>query len=94
MDESRRFSDVRPFLPILQVIEKIGNEAEKKCNEQISRLIGKGLEHFESLKSPEVSDFRQRMRDMCESIAKDRDSKVNYHAVLIPNNFLQIHPCK
>ena len=35
-----------------------------------------GLHEFDNLKSAEVSDFRQKMRRVCEGIAKERDGQV------------------
>lgn len=43
VDENKRLCDVRPFLAVLKVIERMGDDkAEKTLNVQISRLIGKG----------------------------------------------------
>ncbi|ELU18517.1 hypothetical protein CAPTEDRAFT_18019 [Capitella teleta] len=74
-DESQRLSEVRPFHPMVKVIEKKGNRAEKVINAQISILLGKGLREFDSLKSSEVSDFRRNMRVMTDRVAKERDSQ-------------------
>ena len=41
-EESRRISDVRPFMCVLRLVAREGNRVEKLTNTQISLLIGKG----------------------------------------------------
>lgn len=41
-EESRRISDVKPFMCVLQLVAKGGNRVEKLINTQISQLTGKG----------------------------------------------------
>jgi phosphatidylinositol-4,5-bisphosphate 3-kinase len=44
-DETQRLSDARLFHPMVKVIEKKGNRAEKILSAQISVLLGKGWTH-------------------------------------------------
>lgn len=41
-EESRRISDVRPFMCVLRLVAREGDRVEKLTNTQISLLIGKG----------------------------------------------------
>lgn len=42
VDENRRLCDVKPFCCLLRVSKRVGDEADKVINNQISHLIGKG----------------------------------------------------
>lgn len=59
-DEQRRLCDIQPFLPVLRLVAREGDRVKKLINSQISLLIGKGLHEFDSLRDPEVNDFRTR----------------------------------
>ncbi|XP_078615634.1 phosphatidylinositol 4,5-bisphosphate 3-kinase catalytic subunit delta isoform-like [Branchiostoma floridae x Branchiostoma japonicum] len=76
-EEQRRLCDVRPFRPVLKLVQKKKDPAavEKLLNSQISVLIGKGLHEFDSMKDPEVDEFRGRMRQMVRDIADSRKEK-------------------
>lgn len=41
-EESRRISDVRPFMCVLRLVAREGDRVEKLTNTQISQLTGKG----------------------------------------------------
>lgn len=43
MDEKKCLQEINPFLFILKVVERKGNETEKLLNIQIGQLIGKGI---------------------------------------------------
>jgi len=43
VDENKRLCDVKPFLAILKIVERIEDEAENVLNAQISNLIGKSM---------------------------------------------------
>uniref|UniRef100_A0AAX7VN25 phosphatidylinositol-4,5-bisphosphate 3-kinase n=1 Tax=Astatotilapia calliptera TaxID=8154 RepID=A0AAX7VN25_ASTCA len=73
-EESRRISDVRPFMCVLRLVAREGDRVEKLTNAQISLLIGKGLHEFEAQKNDEVNEFRTKMRAFCEEKAQDRQS--------------------
>nr|XP_034988702.1 phosphatidylinositol 4,5-bisphosphate 3-kinase catalytic subunit beta isoform isoform X2 [Zootoca vivipara] len=64
-DETRRLCDVRPFLPVLQLITRSCNPGEK-LDSKIGVLIGKGLHEFDALQDPEVKEFRIKMRLISE----------------------------
>ncbi|XP_033006120.1 phosphatidylinositol 4,5-bisphosphate 3-kinase catalytic subunit beta isoform [Lacerta agilis] len=64
-DETRRLCDVRPFLPVLQLITRSCNPGEK-LDSKIGVLIGKGLHEFDALQDPEVKEFRIKMRRISE----------------------------
>ncbi|CAH0718819.1 unnamed protein product, partial [Brenthis ino] len=66
-DENKRLRDIRPVFGVLMLIERsIERPGEHLLNTQISHLIGKGLNEFDSLRSSEVNDFRKRMRYIAE----------------------------
>uniref|UniRef100_A0A8C6ULF0 phosphatidylinositol-4,5-bisphosphate 3-kinase n=1 Tax=Neogobius melanostomus TaxID=47308 RepID=A0A8C6ULF0_9GOBI len=71
-EESRRISDVRPFMCVLRLVAREGDRVEKLTNAQISLLIGKGLHEFEAQKNHEVNEFRTKMRAFCEEKALER----------------------
>nr|XP_015849621.1 phosphatidylinositol 4,5-bisphosphate 3-kinase catalytic subunit delta isoform isoform X5 [Peromyscus maniculatus bairdii] len=71
-DEQRRLCDIQPFLPVLRLVAREGDRVKKLINSQISLLIGKGLHEFDSLRDPEVNDFRTKMRQFCEEVAAHR----------------------
>nr|XP_057941491.1 phosphatidylinositol 4,5-bisphosphate 3-kinase catalytic subunit delta isoform [Doryrhamphus excisus] len=73
-EESRRISDVRPFMGVLRLVAREGDRVEKLTNTQISLLIGKGLHEFEAQKNHEVNEFRTKMRAFCEEKAQKRQS--------------------
>ncbi|CAH3890997.1 unnamed protein product [Pieris brassicae] len=84
-DENKRVRDIRPVFGVLMIIERsIDKPGETLLNTQISRLIGKGLNEFDSLRSSEVNDFRMRMRCLAEeSLMKRAQStpldRLKYH---------------
>ncbi|KAM8829444.1 phosphatidylinositol 4,5-bisphosphate 3-kinase catalytic subunit delta isoform 3-T3 [Synchiropus picturatus] len=71
-EESRRISDVQPFMRVLRLVAREGDRVEKLTNAQISLLIGKGLHEFEAQKNHEVNEFRTKMRAFCEMKAQER----------------------
>ncbi|XP_047233948.1 phosphatidylinositol 4,5-bisphosphate 3-kinase catalytic subunit delta isoform [Girardinichthys multiradiatus] len=71
-EESRRISDVRPFMCVLRLVAREGDRGEKLTNAQISLLIGKGLHEFEAQKNHEVNEFRTKMRTFCEEKSQER----------------------
>ncbi|XP_046964995.1 phosphatidylinositol 4,5-bisphosphate 3-kinase catalytic subunit delta isoform [Vanessa cardui] len=84
-DENKRVRDIRPVFGVLMIIERsIKRPGEHLLNTQISHLIGKGLNEFDSLRSSEVNDFRMRMRYLAEeSLIKRAQStqleRLRYH---------------
>ncbi|KAJ6669307.1 hypothetical protein lerEdw1_008116 [Lerista edwardsae] len=64
-DETRRLCDIRPFLPVLQLITRSCDPGEK-LDSKIGVLIGKGLQEFDALQDPEVNEFRIKMRRISE----------------------------
>lgn len=45
-EESRRISDVKPFMCVLRLVAREGDRVEKLTNTQISQLTGKGQQVF------------------------------------------------
>lgn len=43
VDENKRLCDVRPFLAVLNIVERQEDKADNVLNAQISNLIGKGM---------------------------------------------------
>ncbi|KAI0229642.1 Phosphatidylinositol 4,5-bisphosphate 3-kinase catalytic subunit beta [Lamellibrachia satsuma] len=76
LDEEKCLCDVRPFYPMLKVIERKGNTAEKVINAQISCIIGRGLNDESGiLQYNEIKQFRRNMRQKCEQIRKEHHSQ-------------------
>lgn len=46
VDENKRLCDVRPFLAVLNIVERQEDKADNVLNAQISNLIGKGMCHY------------------------------------------------
>ncbi|XP_043849054.1 phosphatidylinositol 4,5-bisphosphate 3-kinase catalytic subunit delta isoform [Dromiciops gliroides] len=90
-DEQRRLCDIQPFLPVLRLVARQGDRAKKLINSQISLLIGKGLHEFDSLRDPEVNDFRTKMRQFCEEAAAHRQ-QLGWEAWMHYNFPLQLEP--
>ncbi|XP_053547411.1 phosphatidylinositol 4,5-bisphosphate 3-kinase catalytic subunit delta isoform isoform X2 [Bombina bombina] len=90
-DEQRRLCDIQPFLPVLRLVAREGDRAEKLLNSQISLLIGKGLHEFDSLNDSEVNDFRSKIRQLCEEIATRRQ-QMTWQNWMESNFPLQLEP--
>lgn len=72
VDESRQLIDVRPFRPLLKLIQRKGDNEEKLLNSTIGYLIGKSLHEFDQMQNTEVDDFRRKYRRFAEAIASER----------------------
>lgn len=72
LDEAQKLCDLQMYKALFKVVERRGNEAEKKQSTQISWLIGRQLKEFEHSKDPEVTDFRLARVDQCEQAIKAR----------------------
>ena len=71
------------FLLYQQVVEKKGDHNEKKLSTKIAMLLGKGsLKDFETVRDPEVSDFRQSMVDKC-NLAIELHNDANWEEKVI-----------
>uniref|UniRef100_A0A674K3M6 Phosphatidylinositol 4,5-bisphosphate 3-kinase catalytic subunit delta isoform n=1 Tax=Terrapene triunguis TaxID=2587831 RepID=A0A674K3M6_9SAUR len=90
-DEQRRLCDIQPFLPVLRLVAREGDRVKKLINSQISLLIGKGLHEFDSVRDPEVNDFRAKMRQFCEEKAAKRQ-QLSWMAWMEYNFPLQLEP--
>ncbi|KAM5140652.1 phosphatidylinositol 4,5-bisphosphate 3-kinase catalytic subunit delta isoform [Mantella aurantiaca] len=90
-DEQRRLCDIQPFLPVLRLVAREGDRAEKLLNSQISLLINKGLHDFDSLNDAEVNDFRTKMRQFCEQVASQRQH-MSWERWMESNFPLQLEP--
>ena len=42
LDESQNLNDVRPFWPVLKLVEKKGDPNSKTLDNRVNNLIGKG----------------------------------------------------
>lgn len=73
VDENRQLIDVRPFRPLLKLIERKGDREEKLLNAEISCLIGKNLNEYDQMQSPEVDDFRRTYHQMAKEISSKRN---------------------
>ena len=72
LDETQRLSDLQMYKPLFKVVEKKGNEAEKRLSNDISWLIGRQLKEFENSRDPEVHDFRISMVEKCRLAIEGR----------------------
>ncbi|XP_074916435.1 phosphatidylinositol 4,5-bisphosphate 3-kinase catalytic subunit delta isoform isoform X2 [Chelonoidis abingdonii] len=90
-DEQRRLCDIQPFLPVLRLVAREGDRVKKLINSQISLLIGKGLHEFDSVRDPEVNDFRAKMRQFCEEKAVKRQ-QLSWMTWMEYNFPLQLEP--
>ena len=72
LDETRQLIDVRPFRPLLKLVQKQGDNEEKLFDSHIGNLIGKSLHEFDQMQNTEVDDFRRKYRQFAEKIACER----------------------
>ncbi|XP_076265389.1 phosphatidylinositol 4,5-bisphosphate 3-kinase catalytic subunit delta isoform-like isoform X2 [Rhynchophorus ferrugineus] len=72
-DDSRKICDIRPTCCVLIISECTGNSVDHSINISIGHLIGKGLQDFDALNSSEINDFRFKMRNLGDYIAKQRN---------------------
>ena len=71
-DEQLRLCDLQMYRPLFKVVERKGNESEKKLSTQISWLIGRQVKEFENSRDPEVTDFRIAMVERCRQAIEAR----------------------
>ena len=81
-DETLRLCDLNLYKPLFKVMERKGNEEEKKMSTQISWLIGRQVKEFESSRDPEVTDFRIAMVNECRKAIETR-ARFDWHEQLI-----------
>ena len=72
LDEQQRLCDLQMYKPLFKVVERKGNEEEKKLSTQISWLIGRQVREFENSRNSEVTDFRILMVDECKKAIESR----------------------
>ena len=53
-DETKSLADIKPYKPILQLFERVGDREEKEFNAKMSVLIGKGVYEMEQSNEEEV----------------------------------------
>ncbi|KAL3270242.1 hypothetical protein HHI36_009298 [Cryptolaemus montrouzieri] len=99
LDECRRLCDIRPIGAILKIVEAKTDKLDETTSGQVGHLIGKRLQEFDSMNSPEINNFRFKMRKVGEDIAKSREKlswqqKVFYQfppRISVPNIILLKH---
>lgn len=64
VDENKRLCDVRPFLAVLNIVERQEDKADNVLNAQISNLIGKGTHPVCQLCSACNLRFDQRAKQL------------------------------
>ena len=74
LDESGRLCDIKMYKPLFKVVEKKGDQEEKMLSTKIGWLIGKCLREFETLRDPEVNDFRISMIEQCRNAVVTRNN--------------------
>ena len=72
VEETRQLVDVRPYRPLLKLIERKGDREEKILQSNIGVLIGKNLDEFHDMNNLEVDEFRKNYRKFVEEIANER----------------------
>lgn len=94
-DETRRLCDIKPSGAVLIISECRTNSIDHSINIQIGHLIGKRLQEFDALNSPEINDFRFKMRKLGDELAEERtkltwQEKLQYQfpARLNPGNYV------
>ncbi|XP_044753388.1 phosphatidylinositol 4,5-bisphosphate 3-kinase catalytic subunit delta isoform isoform X2 [Coccinella septempunctata] len=73
IDECRRLCDTRPVGGIFKIVEAKTDKLDETTSGQVGHLIGKRLQEFDSMNSPEINNFRFKMRKLGEDIAKSRE---------------------
>lgn len=81
-DETRRLCDLRLFMPVLKVVEPIGNREEKIINYEIGMTIGIPTSDFDDMKDLEVMTFRRTALDMCRNALEQRQITSKQSAAL------------
>lgn len=82
LDEQLRLCDLQMYKPLFKVVERKGNEAEKKLSTQISWLIGHQVKEFENSRDPEVTDFRIAMVNECRKAIEARSKFTWYDRLM------------
>lgn len=72
LDESQNLNDVRPFWPVLKLVEKRGDKTSKTMDRRVNTLIGKGPHKLDSFQPAEMEHFRRKMTDLCQGINTTR----------------------
>ncbi|XP_076472546.1 phosphatidylinositol 4,5-bisphosphate 3-kinase catalytic subunit delta isoform-like [Babylonia areolata] len=72
LDESQNLNDVRPFWPVLKLVEKRGDKTSKTIDRRVNNLIGKGPHKLDSFQPAEIEHFRRKMNDLCHQINTTR----------------------
>lgn len=72
LDESQNLNDVRPFWPVLKLLEKKGDKNSKTLERSVNNLIGKGPQKLDSFQPAEIDFFRKKMTEMCQEITTAR----------------------
>ncbi|XP_033641996.1 phosphatidylinositol 4,5-bisphosphate 3-kinase catalytic subunit alpha isoform-like [Asterias rubens] len=87
-DEGRRLCDLRLFQPWLKVVEPAGNREEKMLNYEIGTAIGMPINEFDSMKDPEVIDFRRNILTLCKEVVEEREiqGKTEHAMYVYPPN--------
>ena len=72
-DDNLRLIDLNLFIPMLKLIEVVGNKEEKLVNCAISQIVGKPLGELERNKTTEFSQFRSSMHSTMLAAIKERE---------------------
>ncbi|KAK7093898.1 phosphatidylinositol 4,5-bisphosphate 3-kinase catalytic subunit delta isoform-like [Littorina saxatilis] len=68
LDESQNLNDVRPFWPVLKLVEKKGDKTSKTLDRSVNNLIGKGPHKLDSYQPAEIEHFRKKMTELYQDI--------------------------
>lgn len=72
LDESQSLVEIKPYKPLLKLIQRKGDREEKLFSSSMSALIGKNLCDFDEMEDSEVCNFRRKYRAFAEKISKKR----------------------
>lgn len=73
-DDSLRLIDLDLFMPMLKLIEVVGNKQEKMVNSAISQIVGKPLSELDRNRTTEFSEYRINMHETMVTSVKERKS--------------------
>ncbi|XP_055340022.1 phosphatidylinositol 4,5-bisphosphate 3-kinase catalytic subunit alpha isoform-like [Paramacrobiotus metropolitanus] len=72
-DESRQLTDLRLFLPALQLKEVEGNREEKKASNEIGEVCGINIADFNAWNEQEAVEYRRTLLNVTKEISEFRE---------------------
>jgi phosphatidylinositol-4,5-bisphosphate 3-kinase len=72
-NEEKTLLEISYYKPLFKVVEKKEDGEEKLFGNRLGIVIDKSLKEFESVRDPEVNDFRLSMIDRCQAAVEIRN---------------------